>query len=39
MKTKIFHLAIVLVILAGTNIVFSEQNEVYIIKVADAISP
>jgi membrane-bound serine protease (ClpP class) len=28
-----------LAILAGTNIVFAEQSEVYIIRVADAISP
>jgi membrane-bound serine protease (ClpP class) len=39
MKTKIFHLAVVLVIIAGTNIVFAGQNDVYIIQVADAISP
>jgi len=39
MKIKIFHLAVILAILAGTNIVFAEQSEVYIIRVADAISP
>ena len=39
MKTKIFHLAVMLVIIAGTNIVFAGQNDVYIIQVADAISP
>jgi len=39
MKTKFFHLAIILVFLAGTNIVFAQQSEVYIIQVADAISP
>ena len=39
MKTKIFYLAVMLVFLAGTNIVFAEQSEVYIIQVADAISP
>jgi membrane-bound serine protease (ClpP class) len=39
MKTKIFYLAVVLVFFAGTNIVFAEQSEVYIIQVADAISP
>jgi len=39
MKTKIFHLAVMLVLLAGTNIVFAQQSEVYIIQVADAISP
>ena len=39
MKTKIFHLAVMLVIIAGTNIVFAGQNDVYIIRVADAISP
>jgi membrane-bound serine protease (ClpP class) len=39
MKTKIFQLVVMLVLLAGTNIVFAEQSEVYIIQVADAISP
>ena len=39
MKTKIFYLAVMLVFFAGTNIVFAEQSEVYIIQVADAISP
>jgi len=39
MKTKIFYLAVMLVYFAGTNIVFAEQSEVYIIQVADAISP
>ena len=39
MKTKIFQLAVMLVLLAGTNIVFAEQSEVDIIRVADAISP
>jgi membrane-bound serine protease (ClpP class) len=39
MKTKIFHLAVMLAIIAGTNIVFAGQNDVYIIQVADAISP
>ena len=39
MKTKIFHLAVMLVIIAGTNVVFAGQNDVYIIQVADAISP
>ncbi len=39
MKTKYFHLAVMLVLFAGTNIVFAEQSEVYIIQVADAISP
>jgi membrane-bound serine protease (ClpP class) len=39
MKTKLFYLAVMLVIFAGTNIVFAEQSEVYIIQVADAISP
>jgi len=39
MKTKIFYLAVVLVFFAGTNIVFAEQSQVYIIQVADAISP
>jgi len=39
MKTKYFHLVVMLVLLAGTNIVFAEQSEVYIIQVADAISP
>ena len=39
MKTKIFQLVVMLVFLAGTNIVFAEQSEVYIIRVADAIGP
>ncbi len=39
MKTRMFHLAVMLVLLAGTNIVFAKQSEVYIIQVADAISP
>lgn len=39
MKTKHFYLVVMLVLLAGTNIVFAEQSEVYIIQVADAISP
>jgi len=39
MKTKYFYLVVMLVLLAGTNIVFAEQSEVYIIQVADAISP
>jgi membrane-bound serine protease (ClpP class) len=39
MMTKIVCLAVMLVFLAGTNIVFAEQSEVYIIQVADAISP
>ncbi|MEE4603419.1 MAG: nodulation protein NfeD [Desulfobacteraceae bacterium] len=39
MKTKYLHLVVMLVLLAGTNIVFAEQSEVYIIQVADAISP
>ena len=39
MKTNFFHLAIILVLLSGTNIVLAEKNEVYIIQVADAISP
>jgi membrane-bound serine protease (ClpP class) len=39
MMTKIVCLAVMLVFLAGTNIVFAEQSEVYIIRVADAISP
>jgi membrane-bound serine protease (ClpP class) len=39
MKTKIFYLAVMLVFFAGTNIVFAQQSEVYIIQVADAISP
>ena len=39
MKTKYFHLVVMLVLLAGTNIVAAEQSEVYIIQVADAISP
>jgi len=39
MKTNIYHLAVLLVFLAVTNIVFAEQSDVYIIQVADAISP
>ena len=39
MKTKYFQLVVMLVLLAGTGIVFAEQSEVYIIQVADAISP
>jgi membrane-bound serine protease (ClpP class) len=39
MTTKLLHLAVMLVVLAGTNTVFAEQSEVYIIRVADAISP
>ncbi|MGD2014913.1 MAG: nodulation protein NfeD [Desulfobacterales bacterium] len=39
MKTKYFYLVVMLVLLAGTNIVFAQQSEVYIIQVADAISP
>ena len=39
MKTKYFYLVVMLVLLAGTNIAFAEQSEVYIIQVADAISP
>jgi membrane-bound serine protease (ClpP class) len=39
MKTKFFFLAVMLVFLTDANIVFAEQSEVYIIQVADAISP
>jgi membrane-bound serine protease (ClpP class) len=39
MKTKVFYLAVMLVVLAGTHIVAAQQSEVYIIQVADAISP
>ena len=39
MTTKLLHLAVMLVVLAGTNTVFAQQSEVYIIRVADAISP
>ncbi len=39
MKTNYFYLVVMLVLLAGTNIVFAQQSEVYIIQVADAISP
>ena len=39
MTTKLFYLVVMLVITAGTNIAFAEQSEVYIIRVADAISP
>ena len=39
MKLKNFLLASMIVFLSGINIVFAAQNEVYIIQVADAISP
>ena len=39
MKTKIFHLTVMLLFFTGTNIAFADQSEVYIIQVADAISP
>ena len=39
MKLKNFLLSSLIVFLSGTNIVFAVQNEVYIIQVADAISP
>jgi membrane-bound serine protease (ClpP class) len=39
MTTKLLHLAVILVVLTGVNTVFAEQSEVYIIRVADAISP
>ena len=39
MKLKIIFLASMIVFLSGTNIIFAAQNEVYIIQVADAISP
>jgi membrane-bound serine protease (ClpP class) len=39
MKTKLFHLAFLLVFLIVSNIVFAQQSEIYIIQVADAISP
>jgi membrane-bound serine protease (ClpP class) len=39
MKSKIFHLIATLFFLAGTNMAIAEQSEVYIIQVADAISP
>ena len=39
MKTKYFYLVVMLVLFAGTNIVFAQQSEVYIVQVADAISP
>ena len=39
MKSKIFHLIAMLFFLAGASIAFAEQSEVYIIQVADAISP
>ena len=39
MKTKLFSIAVIPFFLLLSNIVSAEQNEVYIIKVADAISP
>ncbi len=39
MKTNFFSLVVLLFFLTGTNIVFAEQSEVYILQVADAISP
>lgn len=39
MKTKLFRSAVILVILAITNFSFAVESEVYIIPVADAISP
>jgi membrane-bound serine protease (ClpP class) len=39
MKTKLFHLAFLLFFLIVSNIVFAQQSEIYIIQVADAISP
>ncbi len=39
MKIKLFHLAFLLVFLIVSNIVFAQQSEIYIIQVADAISP
>ena len=39
MRINIFYLAVLVVFLIAANIVFAEQREVYIIQVADAISP
>ena len=39
MKTKLFRLAVILFFLAMSNFSFAEESEVYIIPVADAISP
>ena len=39
MKVKIFLAAIILLILMGVSIAAADQAEVYIIRVADAISP
>ena len=39
MRINIFYLAVLVVFLIAANIVFAEQGEVYIIQVADAISP
>jgi hypothetical protein len=39
MKYKNSLLVMILILSAGTNIVFAAQNEIYIIQVADAISP
>ncbi|CAB1062555.1 Putative membrane-bound ClpP-class protease associated with aq_911 [Olavius sp. associated proteobacterium Delta 1] len=39
MKTKIFLIAILSVVLLGANVFAEEQSDIYIIRIADAISP
>ncbi len=39
MKTKIFLIAILAVVLLGAKVVQAEQGDIYIIRIADAISP
>ena len=39
MKTNIFLIAILSVVLLGANVVTAQQNDIYIIRIADAISP
>ena len=39
MKTKVFLIAVIPLFLLGANLVHASQSEIYIIQVADAISP
>jgi membrane-bound serine protease (ClpP class) len=39
MKTKIFLIAILSLVLLGANVVAAEPSDIYIIRIADAISP
>jgi len=39
MKTKIFLIAVLAVVLLGAKVVKAEQSDIYIIRIADAISP